>query len=95
MNKSAYLSITEPRIFRIRSVVLSTVLTNEGLRTNIDQEDVLVIRLLGLPNRFERNLREVDNLSTRDKWPVTNVLFVWRFTVQHFLALFCDCKYKI
>ena len=31
------------------------------------------------PIRLKGNLREEDNLSTRDKWPVPNVSFVRRF----------------
>ena len=31
------------------------------------------------PIRLKGNLREEDNLSTRDKWHVPNVSFVWRF----------------
>ena len=45
----------------------------------MDRILVLVICLLGLPVGLKENLREEDNLSTRNKWPDPNVFFVQRF----------------
>ena len=40
---------------------------------------MLVFVFKDFPIGLNENLREEDNLSTRDKWPVPNVSFVRRF----------------
>ena len=40
---------------------------------------VIFLPLKRFPRGFKENLREEDNLSTRDNWPVPNVSFLRRF----------------
>ena len=54
-----------------------------------------------VPRGLKENLREEDNLSTRDNWPIPNVSFVWRFYCILYLVMnkikdiqycYTDCK---
>ena len=50
-----------------------------------------MIILKKFPIGLEENLREEDNLSTRDNWPVPKVSFVWRF---YCIARYVQCLHS-
>ena len=44
----------------------------------MEKEETFILNVVG-PVGLKENLREEDNLSTRDNWPVPSVSFVLRF----------------